>query len=97
MYNKRIASIECDGCGAPNDGHYEPGKYDSLASTMNPKNAKELQWFWLCGDCGPDYDYDPKKFYVADFFENEPYCERCEEEPVENWGHVCDYCEDGII
>lgn len=89
--------IECDGCSVANDGHFEPGGHAALAAGLKPANQKELNFFWLCGDCGPDYNYDPKEFYIAEFFENNPTCDRCDEEPVENWGHVCLECEDGVI
>ena len=94
-YNR--GSIECDGCSTPNDSHFEPGAHTALAVGLKPANQKELNFFWLCGDCGPDYNYDPREFYTAEFFDTEPYCDRCEYEPVENWGHVCPDCEDGVI
>jgi len=90
--SRRFGSIECDGCGTANDGHFEPGRYDALATGIKPENQRELQFFWLCGDCGPDYNYDPKEFYIAEFFETTPWCSECESDYVEQWGHVCEYC-----
>lgn len=97
MQNRRLGSIDCDSCGVVNDGWYEPNQHESLAVGLKPVNQKELMFFWLCADCGPDYDYDPKQFFTEEFFDATPYCDRCEEESVDEWGHVCLECEDGVI
>jgi hypothetical protein len=97
MQNRRLGSIDCDSCGVVNDGWYEPNQHESLAVGLKPANQRELMFFWLCGDCGPDYDYDPKQFFTEEFFDATPYCDRCEEESVDEWGHVCIECEDGVI
>lgn len=103
MLNKRFSSITCDGCSVANDGHFEPrsGLLPAVdgkpAPLLSPANQQELAFFWLCRDCGPDYNYDPREFFTEEFFDTSPRCDRCDDEPVENWGHVCPDCEDGVI
>jgi hypothetical protein len=92
MRNRRVGEIECDSCGCWNDGWYEPGQYDHLAAGIRPENAREVQWFWLCGECSEDYPNGPKDFYVEDFWDKTPWCEQCDYEEVERWGHWCDDC-----
>lgn len=97
MQNRRLSAIECDSCAVVNDGHHDPSGYVYLGEDIKPENRALLLHFWLCPECKPEFPAGPKDFFSPDFFESEPYCDRCEVEPVENWGHVCDYCEDGEI
>lgn len=99
MQNRRLQSIECDSCFITNDtiSEHDPNEYLDLGVDLKPEYRRQLMYFWLCPDCKPEFPNGPKDFFSEDFFEAEPFCERCEVEPVENWGHVCDYCEDGEI
>lgn len=87
--------MACDSCSVAFDG--DPidliGRNDELASTVAPKYRAMVSQFWLCADCGPDYDYDPKQFFTDEVFDNTPTCASCDETEVESHGHLCDYCE----
>ena len=97
MAISRYGNFECDSCSTAFDG--DPidliGMNDALASTIrNPEHRKMIANFWLCRDCAPDYAGGVKDFFVASVFENEePVCESCEIDFVEEWGHLCDYCD----
>lgn len=95
MQNKRLSAIECDSCFIVNDS--ESLGAIAIDTSLSPANRMALACFWLCPECKPEFPNGAKDFFTAEFFETDPYCERCEMEPVENWGHVCDYCEDGVI
>lgn len=87
------SEISCDSCGVPNDGDViSTLDFETNYGNIKPAHAKELKYFWLCGECKQDYPRGPRSFFVDDFFDTEPYCAECEVEDVENWGHLCDYC-----
>lgn len=89
--------FRCDGCNVPNDGDVFE-QYDALEGlagsygNIKPENRRELMLFWLCGECREYYPNGARDFFVADFFDTEPYCAECEVDEVEEWGHLCDYC-----
>jgi hypothetical protein len=85
----------CDGCGVWCD--LDPvallGRTPELFGLTDPAKVKELTYFWLCGDCSPEYPEGAKDFFVADYFvESEPYCSICEVEDVAEQGQTCAYC-----
>lgn len=86
--------IVCDGCDTPNDGDVINmlGMSAEKHGRIKPENLKQLQYFWLCRECKEDYPNGARDFFVADFFDEQPYCEECEVDEVEEWGHKCDYC-----
>ena len=85
--------FSCDGCGSWFDG--DPvsllSRTPALSGITSPAKVRELTYFWLCGDCSPEYPNGAKDFFVADYFtaEEEPYCSDCEVEPVSEWGLSC--------
>ena len=91
---RRYGSIECDSCGMANDGDIFAQSIGEDFSGIKPENRRELMYFWLCRECKSDYPNGAKDYYVADFFETEPYCDDCEVEEVERWGMECIYCAD---
>jgi hypothetical protein len=61
---------------------------------IDPAKVRELTFFWLCGDCSPEYPAGAKDFFVSDYFVVEtPYCSECEIEDVSEWGQTCGLCE----
>jgi len=89
----------CDSCGSWCD--LDPvallGKTPELYGLTDPAKVQELTYFWLCGDCSPDYPNGAKDFFTEDYFEIVPLCARGCGEEVESENYVCDYCEDGEI
>lgn len=84
----------CDGCGVWCD--LDPvalvGQADTYGVT-DPVKVRELTYFWLCGDCSPEYPAGAKDFFVESYFVPEiPYCVECESEDVPEWGQTCSYC-----
>ena len=93
-------SLVCDSCDTYFDGDLVAvlGVNDALAATLrNPANRRQVQDFWLCGECAPNYIGGAENWFSEDVWADDPVCDRCSEEYVDEWGHVCDYCEDGII
>jgi len=93
---KRYGSVECDGCGVPNDGDPFAQNIGEDFPGIKPENRRELMHFWLCGECRPEYPAGAKDFYIEEFFETDPYCSDCEVEPVDAWGRDCAYCADEL-
>jgi hypothetical protein len=92
-------SLVCDGCDAYFDGDLVAvlGVNDALAATLkNPKNRKMVQDFWLCTECAPNYIGGAENWFSADVWADDPVCDECSEEYVDEWGHVCDYCDDAM-
>ena len=88
--------FSCDSCGSWFDG--DPvsllGRTPELFGLEDPAKVKELTYFWLCGDCSPEYPNGARDYFVADYFDKEdPYCSGCEIEPVLEWGKTCAYCD----
>jgi hypothetical protein len=86
----------CDSCGTWCD--LDPvallGRTPELYGLEDPAKVQELIYFWLCGDCSPDYPNGAKDFFTEDYFEiEEPYCSSCEIEPVLAWGNSCGSCD----
>jgi hypothetical protein len=73
------------------------GGSPELYGLTDPAKVRELTYFWLCGDCSPDYPNGAKDFFVADYFEIVPLCARGCGEEVESENYVCDHCEDGEV
>ena len=93
-YNRRLSTIECNSCSTPNDGYFELSHNEALAATLqNPQSQREVQTFWLCTECTPEYSGGPKEFFGEEFWEDLPVCASCSIDGVENWGHWCDYCD----
>jgi len=94
---RRYGSIECDGCGVPDDGDPFATIFGEDFPGIKPENRRELMYFWLCGECRVDYPNGARDFYVEDFFDTEPYCDDCEFEPVERWGMECADCAEELV
>lgn len=92
--------LACDSCDTWFDGDVVAltGANTALAATLhNPANRKQVRDFWLCGDCAPDYPNGAHDWFSEVVWDDLPVCERCDYADVDEWGHVCDDCEDGII
>lgn len=94
----RYMDIECDGCGTANDG--DPINFIGIMANTygikNPAKIKELQHFWLCRDCAEGYPNGAKDFFIPEYFEDIPVCASCEDDEVDEWGHLCDYCDEQV-
>jgi hypothetical protein len=101
MANNRAYGINCDGCCAGFDGDPTDliGANDALASrvSFDPEKFREITWFWLCGDCAPEYPRGAEDFYVSEYWDNIPKCDSCGIEDVESAGHFCDYCIESAL
>lgn len=90
----------CDGCDGYFDGDPLAQLFETntLANTLqNPNSRHMVANFWLCGECSPSYPGGAKEFFSSDVWDDFPVCSRCDYQDVDEWGHVCDYCEDDII
>jgi hypothetical protein len=91
----QYSDINCDGCSSWFDG--DPINLigtNPLYGVTDSVKVVELTYFWLCGDCAPEYPNGAKDFFVADYFEDIPMCDNCGDEEVESKGHFCDYCNE---
>ena len=100
MINRRLGIIECDGCGVGNDGDPidQIGRYDHLIGRVAPDPHKmtDIQKFWLCPACSPEYPRGPEDFFSEEFWEKIILCANCNDEEVDEPNHWCDYCADNL-
>ena len=97
MAKDRFGDLVCDGCWLFFDGDAIStigaiGQNKTYGVT-DAKKFDELSFFWLCGDCAPEYPNGAKDFFVPEYFEDIPKCAECGDEEVESKGHLCDYCD----
>lgn len=98
MAINRYQDLSCDSCGEHFDG--DPIDLIDLSNPLasavsfDAKKAREIQYFWLCGDCATDYPNGAKDFFIPEYWEDLPLCVDCNTESVEEKGHSCDYCLD---
>lgn len=90
---RQYGGITCDSCDVPNDGDIFAQNIGETFPGIRPKNQRELAFFWLCGECKPEYPRGARSFYIEEFFDTEPYCDDCEVEEVSAWGKVCGWCD----
>jgi hypothetical protein len=96
MANSSAYGINCDGCSVAFDG--DPvnliGANEELARRVSFDSEKfqEITWFWLCGNCSPEYPKGPEDFFISEYWENIPKCDSCGIEDVECVGYWCNYC-----
>jgi hypothetical protein len=86
MAMSRYGDTSCDGCSVYFDG--DPIELVETNAKIpegikDPAKARELTWFWLCGDCKEGYPNGAIDFFTKDYF-------------TEDDLYLCIYCQEFI-
>ena len=76
--------IQCDSCSNYFDG--DPLALVETNATIpegikDPEKARELTWFWLCGECKEGYPNGATDFFIKEYFTEDSFylCNHCNE------------------